>query len=66
MRMVYAVPRTVVAGVRTEGTKDAVMHGRTPRAELHFTDGSMVATLMATKQGELVATILQPPRPPGY
>jgi hypothetical protein len=59
MRMVYAVPRTTIAGVRLEGTKDAMMHGRTPRAELHFTDGSMVATMMAAKQGEQLAAILQ-------
>jgi hypothetical protein len=66
MRLVYAVPRTAIAGVRTEGTKSAALHGRTPRAELHFADGSMVATMMATKQGEQVAAILavqnQPPR----
>lgn len=59
MRMVYAVPRTAIAGVRLEGTKDAMLHGRTPRAELHFTDGSMVATMMATRQGEQLAAILQ-------
>jgi len=58
MRLVYGVPRTLIAGVRTEGTKDAALHGRTPRAELHFTDGSMVATMMPTKQGERVAAIL--------
>lgn len=65
MRLVYALPRPAIIGVRTEGTKDAVLHGRTPRAELHFTDGSMVATLMATKQGAQLAAILQP-QPPGY
>ena len=58
MRLVYGVPRTMIAGMRTEGTKDAALHGRTPRAELHFTDGSMVATMMPTKQGERVAAIL--------
>lgn len=59
MRLVYAVPRTTIAGVRLEGSKDALLHGRTPRAELHFTDGSMVATMMPTKSGEQVASILQ-------
>ncbi|MEY9928117.1 hypothetical protein ABH926_002751 [Catenulispora sp. GP43] len=58
MRLVHAVPRTLIAGVRTEGTKDAALHGRTPRAELHFTDGSMVATMMPTKQGQKVQAIL--------
>ncbi|WP_143765154.1 hypothetical protein [Catenulispora acidiphila] len=58
MRLVHAVPRTAIAGIRTEGTKDAALHGRTPRAELHFTDGSMVATMMPTKQGQRVAEIL--------
>ena len=58
MRLVYGVPRTAIAGVRTEGTKDAALHGRTPRAELHFADGSMVATMMPTKQGQRVAEIL--------
>lgn len=58
MRLVYGVPRTMIAGVRTEGTKGAALRGRTPRAELHFTDGSMVATMMPTKQGERVAAIL--------
>ena len=67
MRLVHGVPRTLIAGVRTEGTKDAALHGRTPRAELHFTDGSMVATMMPTKQGQQVAAILavqqqQPPQ----
>ena len=65
MRLVYAVPRSAIAGVRLEGTKDAVLHGRTPRAELHFTDQSMVATMMPTKQGEqLQAAFLQPVHPP--
>ena len=59
MRLVYAVPRTTIAGVRLEGTKNAAMHGRTPRAELHFADGSMVATMMPTKSGEQLAAILQ-------
>ncbi|MBS2535011.1 hypothetical protein KGQ20_19770, partial [Catenulispora sp. NF23] len=58
MRLVYGVERTLIAGVRTEGTKDAALHGRTPRAELHFTDGSMVATMMATKQSTQIAEIL--------
>ncbi|MEY9892720.1 hypothetical protein ABIA31_006398 [Catenulispora sp. MAP5-51] len=58
MRLVHAVPRTGIAGVRTEGTKDAALHGRTPRAELHFADGSMVATMMPTKQAQKVAEIL--------
>jgi hypothetical protein len=58
MRLVYAVPRTAIAGVRTEGTKAAALHGRTPRAELHFADGSMVATMMATRQSDQVAAIL--------
>ena len=58
MRLVHSVPRTAIAGVRTEGTKDAALHGRTPRAELHFTDGSMVATMMPTKQSQQVAAIL--------
>jgi len=62
MRLVYAVPRTAIAGVRLEGGKDALKHGRTPRAELHFTDGSMVATMMPGKQGEQLAAVLQPPR----
>jgi len=69
MRLVHAVPRTAIAGVRTEGAKNAVLHGRTPRAELHFTDGSMVATMMPTKQGEQVAAILavqQQQQPPRY
>ena len=73
MRLVYAVPRTAIAGVRTEGTKDAALHGRTPRAELHFTDGSMVATMMPTKQAHQVAEILavqhqqqQPPHQQRY
>ena len=65
MRLVYAVPRTAVAGVRLEGSKDALLHGRSPRAELHFTDGSMVATMMATKQGEQLAAVLQPQLQPG-
>jgi len=65
MRLVYAVPRTAIAGVRLEGSKDAVLHGRSPRAELHFTDGSMVATMMATKQGEQLAAVLQPQLRPG-
>ena len=59
MRLVYAVPRTTIAGVRLEGTKNAAMRGRTPRAELHFADGSMVATMMPTKSGERLAAILQ-------
>jgi hypothetical protein len=58
MRLVYGVPRTLIAGVRTEGTKDAALHGRSPRAELHFTDGSMVGTTMATKHGQQLAAIL--------
>ena len=62
MRLVYAVPRTAIAGVRLEGGKDALKHGRTPRAELHFTDGSMVATMMPGKQGEQLAAVLQPPQ----
>lgn len=62
MRLVYAVPRTAIAGVRLEGGKDALKHGRSPRAELHFTDGSMVATTMPGKQGEQLAAVLQPPR----
>jgi hypothetical protein len=62
MRLVYAVPRTAIAGVRLEAGKDAVKRGRTPRAELHFTDGSMVATMMPGKQGEQLAAVLQPPR----
>jgi hypothetical protein len=73
MRLVHAVPRTLIAGVRTEGSKDAMLHGRTPRAELHFTDGSMVATMMATKSGQQVAAILavqqqypQQQQPPRY
>ncbi|WP_194916585.1 hypothetical protein, partial [Catenulispora rubra] len=73
MRLVHGVPRTAIAGVRTEGTKDAALHGRTPRAELHFTDGSMVATMMPTKQAQQVAAILavqqqhqQYPQQPGY
>lgn len=60
MRLVYAVPRTAIAGLRLEGSKDAVFHGRAPRAELHFADGSMVATTMASKQGEQLAAVLQP------
>jgi hypothetical protein len=59
MRLVYAVPRTVIAGVRLENGKEAIKHGRTPRAELHFTDGSMVATMMPGRQGEQVAAVLQ-------
>jgi hypothetical protein len=66
MRLVYGVPRTVIAGVRTEGSKDAALHGRAPRAELHFTDGSMVATMMATKQGQRVAEILAVQQQPPY
>ncbi|WP_051451207.1 hypothetical protein [Actinospica robiniae] len=62
MRLVYAVPRTAIAGVRLEGGKEALKHGRTPRAELHFTDGSMVATMMPGKQGEQLAAVLQPPQ----
>jgi hypothetical protein len=61
MRLVYGVPRTAIAGVRLENGKDALKHGRTPRAELHFTDGSMVATMMPGKQGEQLAAVLQPP-----
>jgi hypothetical protein len=61
MRVVYGVPRTAIAGVRIEGGKDALKHARTPRAELHFTDGSMVATMMPGKQGEQLAAVLQPP-----
>jgi hypothetical protein len=59
MRLVYSLPRTMIAGVRLEGTGGALAHGRTPRAELHFADNSMVATMMATKSGEQVAAVLQ-------
>ncbi|MBR7833905.1 hypothetical protein KDL01_11545 [Actinospica durhamensis] len=61
MRLVYGIPRTVISGVRLENGKEALKHGRTPRAELHFSDGSMVATMMPGKQGEQLAAVLQPP-----
>lgn len=61
MRLVYALPRSAIAGLRLEGTKEAVTHGRTPRAELHFTDGSMVATMMPTKQGQDLQAAFQQP-----
>ncbi len=62
MRLVYAVPRTVIVGVRLENGVEAIKHGRTsPRAELYFSDGSMVATMMPSKQGEQLAAVLRPP-----
>ncbi|MBO0853874.1 MAG: hypothetical protein J2P18_08905 [Nocardia sp.] len=50
--LVHAVPRQNIAGVRAEGTKDAMLRGREPRVELHFADRSMVAVMMGTGSGQ--------------